>query len=190
MSGRSWNVTSAKKMRRRFRPGNESRSFCGKARRSTTFKPRPHRAGSDRRTLLRAMAGIYARVQGCRGIRTNVRTAEMIKYASNALFATLISFSNEIGNFCAVAAGRGRRRRHERPSFSTGESRTTAADGSRVVPALTSYLKAGCGFGGSCFPKDVRALIEWGSRPRPPGACVERCSGNKRKAARRGACGC
>ena len=38
-------------------------------------------------------------------IRTNVRTAEMIKYASNALFATLISFSNEIGNFCAAEPG-------------------------------------------------------------------------------------
>jgi UDPglucose 6-dehydrogenase len=37
-----------------------------------------------------------------------------------------------------------------------------AADGQRLTPPITSYLAAGCGFGGSCFPKDVRALIQWG----------------------------
>ena len=109
------------------------------------------------------MAGIYAAFKDAVVIRTNVRTAEMIKYASNALFATLISFSNEIGNFCAVEPGVDA---VDVMSALHSDRRitTTAADGSRVVPALTSYLKAGCGFGGSCFPKDVRALIEWGSR--------------------------
>jgi UDPglucose 6-dehydrogenase/GDP-mannose 6-dehydrogenase len=37
-------------------------------------------------------------------------------------------------------------------------------DGSRIKPAMTTYVEAGCGFGGSCFPKDVKALIEYGER--------------------------
>src|SRR5688572_1295799 len=104
------------------------------------------------------MALMYATFPGAPIVRTNLRTAEMIKYASNALFATLISFSNEIGNFCAAEPGvdavevLG-------AVHSDRRITTTTPDGGRVVPALTSYLKAGCGFGGSCFPKDVRALI-------------------------------
>ena len=120
----------------------------------------------DDRTF-ETMARMYASFPNAPIVRTNLRTAEMIKYASNALFATLISFSNEIGNLCAVepdvdavevlAAVHSDRR-----------ITTTTQDGGRVVPALTSYLKAGCGFGGSCFPKDVRALIAWGAeRSRP-----------------------
>ena len=113
------------------------------------------------------MARMYAAFTEAPIIRTNVRTAEMIKYASNALFATLISFSNEIGNFCAVEPGVDAL---DVMSAVHSDRRitTTTPDGSRVVPGLTSYLKAGCGFGGSCFPKDVRALIAWGAdRHRP-----------------------
>ena len=107
-----------------------------------------------------AMARLYAGFEGVEHVRTNPRTAEMIKYASNGLFATLISFSNEIGNLCAVA-----------PNVDVVEVlgavcldkriSPLASDGSRISPTMISYLKAGCGFGGSCFPKDVRALITW-----------------------------
>ncbi len=76
-------------------------------------------------------------------VRTSVATAEMVKYASNAFLATKISFINEIANVCeevgadvgVVAEGMGMDRRIGR-----------------------SFLNAGIGFGGSCFPKDVAAL--------------------------------
>jgi UDPglucose 6-dehydrogenase/GDP-mannose 6-dehydrogenase len=105
------------------------------------------------------MARIYEGYAAPR-IRTNPRTAEMIKYASNALLATLISFSNEIGNLCSAAQGvdvvdvLNAVHLDKRISPATG-------DGGRVRPDIVSYLRAGCGFGGSCFPKDVRALIRW-----------------------------
>src|SRR5512136_2008441 len=74
---------------------------------------------------------------------TDLRTAEMIKYASNAFLATKISFINEIANICEqlgadvkeVAAGMGYDKRIGR-----------------------AFLDAGIGYGGSCFPKDVKAL--------------------------------
>ena len=76
------------------------------------------------------MAGIYAAFKDAVVIRTNVRTAEMINRV-NALFATLISFSNEIGNFCAVEPGVDAIDVMTRPSIPTGESpqppRTAAA---------------------------------------------------------------
>jgi UDPglucose 6-dehydrogenase/GDP-mannose 6-dehydrogenase len=88
-------------------------------------------------------------------LRTNTRTAEMIKYASNALLATLISFSNEIANLGAriggIDATEVMRAVHLSQYF-----RESTEDG---LPAITAFLKAGCGFGGSCLPKDVKALI-------------------------------
>ncbi len=80
----------------------------------------------------------------CPILRTDLKTAEMIKYASNAFLATKISFMNEIGNICKalgidvydVARGMG-------------------YDG-RIG---NKFLNAGIGFGGSCFPKDVNALV-------------------------------
>ena len=91
-------------------------------------------------------------------LRTNTRTAEMIKYASNALLATLISFSNEIANLGSaigdIDAAEVMRGVHLSQYFSE------RADDR--LPAITSFLKAGCGFGGSCLPKDVKALIAHG----------------------------
>jgi UDPglucose 6-dehydrogenase/GDP-mannose 6-dehydrogenase len=124
--------------------------------------------GSDRRCL-DAMDRLYAGFGDVPRIYTNARTAEMIKYASNALLATLISFSNEIGNLCARAAG------VDAVDVMHGvhlDRRITSltSDGIRVTPGITAYLKSGCGFGGSCFPKDVGALIGWAhehSRPVP-----------------------
>src|SRR3546814_7224062 len=60
--------------------------------------------GIDRRTI-DAMGELYAPFPGVDLIRTGPRTAEMIKYTSNALLATLISFSNEIGNHCSALGG-------------------------------------------------------------------------------------
>ena len=98
---------------------------------------------------------------------TDTRTAEMIKYASNALQATMISFANEIGNLCTAVGDvdvvdvmRGVHLSHYLSP--------AGPDGVRVQAPITSYLAAGCGFGGSCFPKDVRALIAEGDRRAQP----------------------
>jgi UDPglucose 6-dehydrogenase len=94
---------------------------------------------------------------------TNTRTAEMIKYASNALLATSISFANEIADLCSavgdvdvadVMAG----------VHASDYLSPVGADGVRMRAPITSFLEAGCGFGGSCLPKDLRALIAEGGR--------------------------
>lgn len=115
--------------------------------------------GIDERTRDQ-LAEVYASFKGVDFVRTTTETAEMIKYAANSLLATLISFSNEIGNLCKsvgtdvteVLQGVHLDRR-----FSP-----LLADGTRVRPGMVEYLEAGCGYGGSCFPKDVRALVAHG----------------------------
>ena len=74
---------------------------------------------------------------------TDLRTAEMIKYASNAFLATRISFINEIANIC------------ESLDADVREVARGMGMDKRIGPA---FLDAGLGWGGSCFPKDVRAL--------------------------------
>ena len=74
---------------------------------------------------------------------TDLRTAEMIKYASNAFLATKISFINEIANIC------------EDLGADVMEVSKGMGFDSRIGPA---FLHAGIGYGGSCFPKDVKAL--------------------------------
>lgn len=78
-------------------------------------------------------------------VLTNVPTAEMIKYAANAFLATKISFANAIAHL----------------------SEQTGSDGPEVLKAIgldkrigPAFLYAGAGYGGSCFPKDVKALIQ------------------------------
>ena len=88
---------------------------------------------------------------------TSPRTAEMIKYTANALLATMISFSNEIGNLAAHLPGVDIREVMEGVHLDRRLS-PILPSGERVRPGLLSYLAAGCGFGGSCFPKDVQAL--------------------------------
>jgi UDPglucose 6-dehydrogenase len=115
------------------------------------------------------MAELYSVFTSAAIVRTNPRTAEMIKYASNALLATLISFSNEIGNLCASVGDVDVVDVMEGVHLDRRIS-PLLPDGTRVTPGLTAYLAAGCGFGGSCFPKDVRALIAHGEeagRPMP-----------------------
>jgi len=74
---------------------------------------------------------------------TDLRTAEMIKYASNAFLATRISFINEIATIC------------ERVGADVKDVAIGMGHDKRIGP---HFLDAGLGFGGSCFPKDVRAL--------------------------------
>jgi UDPglucose 6-dehydrogenase/GDP-mannose 6-dehydrogenase len=120
----------------------------------------------DARSLA-ALEALYAGFAGVPRLRTNPRTAEMIKYAANALLATMISFANEFGNLCAALGGidvvdvmQG---------VHLGKYVTaTLPDGTRVAPAMTDFLAAGCGFGGSCLPKDVRALMAHGAAAGQP----------------------
>jgi len=107
------------------------------------------------------LEALYAGFEDAPKIRCNTRTAEMIKYASNALLATAISFSNEIARLCARVGGadvvdvmRGVHASAYLTSRRSGEEPVTAA--------LASFLEAGCGFGGSCLPKDVTALVGQG----------------------------
>ena len=77
-------------------------------------------------------------------LRTNLRTAEMIKLASNAFLSTKISFINEIGNLC------------KQLGIDTYEVAKGMGFDERIG---SKFLNAGIGFGGSCLPKDLRALI-------------------------------
>jgi len=116
--------------------------------------------GTDDRTL-EVLDELYDVFPETEKVRTTNKTAEMIKYTANSLLATMISFSNEMGNLCArlgeidiVDVMRGvHLDRRVSPIIGNGD---------RVVPGIATYLEAGCGFGGSCFPKDVKALIAHG----------------------------
>ena len=93
-------------------------------------------------------------------LRTNTRTAEMIKYASNSLLATLISFTNELANL-GSALGNIDTTEVMRGVHLSQYFRGRNKEG---LPPITSFLQAGCGFGGSCLPKDVSALIAHGHK--------------------------
>ena len=94
-------------------------------------------------------------------ILTDTTTAEMIKYSANSLLATLISFSNEIGNLCATI---GVDSKEVEKGVHLDERFSPLVDNVRVFPSSIKYLEAGCGFGGSCFPKDVKALHAFGKK--------------------------
>ena len=96
----------------------------------------------------------------CPKLVTTPRTAEMIKYVSNSLLATMISFSNEIGNMCSAVPGVDARLVWKGVHL---DRRLTPINGQVGGAAgVTEYLWHGLGFGGSCFPKDVAALRSFG----------------------------
>ena len=101
-------------------------------------------------------------------VHTTLETAEMIKYTSNSLLGTLISFSNEIADIC-----------ERTPNVDVVDVLNAVCldkrlnpliNGRLVNPGILAYLIAGCGFGGSCLPKDINALAAFatdrGCQPR------------------------
>jgi UDPglucose 6-dehydrogenase len=118
--------------------------------------------GMDDRTI-DMLATLYEVFPGVDIVRTSNKTAEMVKYASNSLLATLISFANEVGNLCAALGGVDIVEVMDGVLLDKRFS-PILADGTRLTPAFTTYLAAGCGFGGSCFPKDVKALVAHGNK--------------------------
>ncbi len=101
-------------------------------------------ANSDRSMQL--MRNLYTpfTVRSDRFIDMDIRSAEMTKYAANAMLATKISFINEISNIC------------ERVGANVNQVRKGIGSDQRIG---NKFIYPGCGYGGSCFPKDVQALI-------------------------------
>ncbi len=101
--------------------------------------------GSNSADAAKTVAEIYQHVNAPI-IMADLATAEMIKYAANAFLATKISFINEVANICELA----------------GADVEKVAEGIGSDPRIgKAFLKAGMGYGGSCFPKDVRALRQF-----------------------------
>jgi UDPglucose 6-dehydrogenase len=111
------------------------------------LKPDRVVVGSESERAKKTMDELYAPFvrTGNPIIHTDIESAELTKYAANAMLATRISFMNEIANICNLV---GADINHVRQGIGTD-----ARIGSR-------FLFSGCGYGGSCFPKDVQAIVK------------------------------
>ena len=98
----------------------------------------------------------------CPKLRTTLRNAELIKYTSNALLATLVSFSNEIARLCESLPGT------DVETIMDGLHLDRRLSPAGVTPGILAYLRAGAGYGGSCLPKDVDALRHFGRTRQTP----------------------
>lgn len=104
-------------------------------------------------SLDKKAATIYAKLftkNDCPVFFVNLPAAELSKYVSNVLFASLVSFSNEIGNLAASI-----------PGVDVVDVWKTVHADRRMSPGVAHYLFTGCGYGGSCFPKDTKALYHF-----------------------------
>jgi UDPglucose 6-dehydrogenase len=111
------------------------------------MKPDRIVVGADNEQAINLMRALYAPFQRNheRLIVTDVRSAELIKYAANAMLATRISFMNELANLAEKL----------------GADIEMVRQGIGSDPRIGyHFLYPGCGYGGSCFPKDVKALIK------------------------------
>lgn len=110
---------------------------------------RPDRVvvGIDSERAKKLMEKLYKpfTLNNYRMIFTDIPSAEMIKYAANAMLATRISFMNDIANLCQLVGA------------DVNMVRRGIGSDSRIG---NKFLYPGCGYGGSCFPKDVKALIK------------------------------
>lgn len=111
------------------------------------MKPDRVVVGADTEEAIRVMRELYAPFTRShdRFIAMDVRSAEMTKYAANAMLATKISFMNEMSNIC------------ERVGADVNKVRHGIGSDNRIG---YSFIYPGCGYGGSCFPKDVQALAK------------------------------
>lgn len=111
------------------------------------MKPDRVVVGADNEKALEVMRELYApfTVNHERFIAMDIKSAEMTKYAANAMLATKISFINEISRIC------------EKVGADVNKVRLGIGSDSRIG---YSFIYPGCGYGGSCFPKDVQALIK------------------------------
>ena len=98
----------------------------------------------------------------CEIIETNLESSELIKYTNNAFFSMLISFSNEIANVSEKIPGVDAYKIMK--ALISDKRITTKINNEQNIPSLESYLIPGCGFGGSCFPKDVQALLDYANK--------------------------
>lgn len=116
--------------------------------------------GSNSKKATKIMQEIYAPFirTGNRVIVMDVKSAEMTKYAANSFLATKISFMNEIANMC------------ERLGANAEMVRIGMSTDSRIG---NRFLFPGLGYGGSCFPKDVKALIKMGQEHSSPMKIIE-----------------
>ncbi len=106
------------------------------------FKPDRIVLGSQEEKALLVLEKLYEKLDAPK-MRTATKTAEMVKYASNAFLATKISFINELGNLCKILG------------IDTYEVARGMGLDKRISP---HFLNSGCGYGGSCFGKDVSAI--------------------------------
>lgn len=113
------------------------------------LKPDRIVVGTDDDAAFQLMDRLYAPFnrQRNRLLRMSPKSAEIVKYAANALLATKISFMNEMAELCSVAGGD-----VEQVRLALGADRRIGFQ----------FLYPGLGFGGSCFPKDLRALVRTG----------------------------